>query len=177
MGRQLGLEAARVAELIETQPTTPQIARYVESSWTMGVVERVPGAAPDGRVRCITRDVALPLWHREPPTEQEHAEVAALTQRLADLRAAGAPEAEIREANRLTRRAGMELRIAGVRSSGAQLAIPFQAIRLGNTALVGILVEPFAEIGAQVKAGSPFATTFFSGYTNGVNAYLPTAAA
>ena len=34
-------EAARVAELIETQPTRTQIARYVESSWTMGVVERV----------------------------------------------------------------------------------------------------------------------------------------
>jgi neutral ceramidase len=29
----------------------------------------------------------------------------------------------------------------------------------------------------QVKAGSPFATTFYSGYTNGVNAYLPVAEA
>ena len=28
---------------------------------------------------------------------------------------------------------------------------------------------------AQVKAHSPFAITFFSGYTNGVEMYLPTA--
>src|SRR5437899_542639 len=41
VGRQIGLEAARVAELIETQPTRTRIGRVVESSWPMGVVERV----------------------------------------------------------------------------------------------------------------------------------------
>jgi hypothetical protein len=38
---------------------------------------------------------------------------------------------------------------------------------------VGIPAEPFAEIGAEIKSGSPFATTFFSGNTNGGYAYVP----
>jgi hypothetical protein len=49
-----------------------------------------------------------------------------------------------------------------------------QAIRIGACALVGVPVELFAAIGA-VKALSPFATTFFSGYTNCVEMYMPTA--
>ena len=48
---------------------------------------------------------------------------------------------------------------------GETLPIEIQAIRIGACALVGIPVEPFAAIGVQVKALSPFATTFFSGVT------------
>ena len=173
IGRQVGLEAARVAELIDTQPTKMVIDHQVESSWTMGVVKYVPDGEPDSRIRCISRQVALPLNHREPPTPAELAEVEALKQNLADLRRQEAPEAEIREANRLARRAALGLRVIEIQSEGAHLELEFQAIRLGSTALVGIPVEPFAEIGAQVKAASPFDTTFFSGYTNGVNLYLP----
>ena len=66
---------------------------------------------------------------------------------------------------------------ANERRSREFVEMEFQAIRLGSTALVGIPVEPFAEIGAEVKAGSPFATTFFSGYTNGVESYMPIASA
>jgi len=177
VGRQIGLEAARVAELIETQPTKMAVDHHVESSWTMGVVKHVPAGEPDGTVRSISRQVELPLNHRQPPTEEELAEVAALKQNLADLRAKGAPKDEIREANRLARRAGLGLRVINIRSAGTHKAIEFQAIRLGPTALVGIPVEPFAEIGAGVKVDSPFATTFFSGYTNGVKLYLPVAEA
>src|SRR5439155_4446835 len=58
------------------------------------------------------------------------------------------------------------------RRKGKTISMEFQAIRLGSVALVAIPVEPFAEIGAEVKQRSPFATTFFSGYTNGVEAYM-----
>jgi hypothetical protein len=143
----------------------------------MGVVKYVPDGEPDGTVRSISRQVALPLNHREPPTEEELAEVQVLKQNLADLRAKGAPKDEIREANRLARRAALGLRVINIRSGGTHKEIEFQAIRLGPTALVGIPVEPFSEIGAGVKADSPFETTFFSGYTNGVNLYLPVAEA
>ncbi len=177
IGRQIGLEAARVAELIETRPTKMVVDHHVESSWTMGVVARVPVGEPDGTVRCISREIMVPLNHREPPTEAELADVEALKQNLAALRAAGAPTEEIREANRLARRAALGMRVIRIRAGGTEQAVEFQAIRLGPTALVGIPVEPFAEIGARVKHGSPFATTFFSGYTNGVNLYMPTAEA
>jgi neutral ceramidase len=173
IGKQVGLEAARVAESIETRPTTLQITSHVESSWTMGVAERVPGAAPSHQVRCISRKVCLPVWRRERPTDAEVAHLEGLKRSLAQLRADGAPEADVREANRLARRATLDLRIADQRSGGGDLELEFQAMRLGPVALIGIPVEPFAEIGAAVKAQSPFGTTFYSGYTNGVHNYLP----
>ncbi len=79
---------------------------------------------------------------------------------------------EIRLANMRVRRATLDLNVRKRRSQGKDILLEFQGIRLGATALVGIPVEPFAEIGAQVKAGSPFATTFFSGYTNGSEGYM-----
>jgi hypothetical protein len=177
VGRQIGLEAVRVAELIETQPTKLQIGRHVESSWTMGVAENVPAGIPDGTVRCVSRTVQLPVWKRNPPTNADVAHVEDVKRRLAQLRVQGAAADEIREANRLARRAILDLYITHRRSQSDRIGVEFQAIRLGPTALVGIPVEPFAEIGREVKALSPFATTFFSGYTNGAEAYLPTARA
>ncbi len=177
IGRQIGLEAVRVAEFIETQPTTTVIDHLVKSSWTCGVVQRVPSGEPDGTVRCLSRTVVLPAWRHDPPTPEQIAEVEALTQRLAALRAEGAPTETVREANMQVRRAALNLRVIERRSQTTEIPMEFQAMRLGPTALIGLPVEPFAEIGAGVKHRSPFATTFFSGYTNGTNFYLPTAPA
>src|SRR5262249_53679082 len=175
IGKQVGIEAARVAELIETRPTRLAISHFVESSWTMGVAERVPNGEPDGTVRCITQHLQLPLWQRHPPTAEELEHLEALKHNLAKLRERGAPTDEIREANRLARRATLDLFVAHQRSQGASRTLEVQAMRMGPCAMVGIPVEPFAAIGTQVKALSPFATTFFSGYTNGVEMYMPTA--
>jgi neutral ceramidase len=175
VGKQVGIEAARVAELIETRPTKPAISHFVESSWTMGVAGREPDGEPDGTVRCVTQRLDLPLWQRQPPTDAEREQLEALKRSLAELRERGAPGDEIREANRLARRASLDLFVAERRSRGTVLPIEIQAIRIGECALVGIPVEPFAAIGVQVKTLSPFATTFFSGYTNGVEMYMPTA--
>lgn len=176
VGRQIGLEAVRVAELIETQPMKTKIVRHVESSWTMGIVERIPDHQPCAVVRCISREIALPVCQQTAPSVSDFT-VDDLRRRLADLQSRGASTQEIREANRLARRAALASRIAEQRSRGSHLHVEFQAIRLGQTALIGVPFEPFAEVGAKVKAGSPFATTFYSGYTNGVNGYLPTSAA
>jgi hypothetical protein len=47
-------------------------------------------------------------------------------------------------------------------------------LRLGPVGLIGFPGEPFSEIGARVKAGSPFRWTLFSGYTNDYLGYVPT---
>lgn len=52
-----------------------------------------------------------------------------------------------------------------------------QALRVGELALVSHAAETFAEIGAHLRAHSPFAKTFFVGYANGMVGYLPTASA
>lgn len=175
VGKQIGIEAARVASLIETQPMQLDVSRHVESSWTMGIGGRVPAGEPDGTVRAVSRVVSMPVWQHAPPTAQEIENVARLERELSDLRANGAPDADVRKANMAVRRASLNLNVNKKRSAGTVLPIEVQAIRLGNTALVGIPVEPFAEIGVAVKQASPFATTFFSGYTNGAEYYMPAA--
>ncbi len=177
VGRQIGLEAARVADGLPTQPVTRRIARQVQSSWTMGVVEYVPDGIPDGTVRCQTRTLALPRWEQPPPTEADTARVQELQEQLAALHRRGAPEAEVRAANLQVRRALLALETARRRSQPGPIPLELQAIRLGSTALVGMPVEPFAETGVALKAGSPFAATFVSGYTNGAAGYLPVASA
>jgi hypothetical protein len=139
----------------------------------MGIGGSVPSGKTDGTVRAVTEIVSLPAWKHDPPTPDEIDRVAALEAELAALRARGAPDAEIRQANMRVRRAALNLSVNKKQSAGETIPMEFQAIRLGNTALVGIPVEPFAEIGVAVKEQSPFATTFFSGYTNGVNFYMP----
>src|SRR5207247_761959 len=126
--------------------------RHVESSWTIGVAGRIPEQKVSDRVRCISRTVTLPVLRQPSPTASDLSHVEDLQKRLADLRAHGASSEEIREANRLARRAAMGLRIAEARSRGRDLDVEFHAMRLGVTAMVGIALEPFAEIGAQVKA-------------------------
>jgi hypothetical protein len=94
---------------------------------------------------------------------------------LAAVRAAGAPEEEVRAANREVRRAGLELWIVEERSRGACVELEFQAMRLGKVALLGIPREPFNQIGAEIKRRSPFPVTLFSGHTNGFTGYMPVA--
>jgi hypothetical protein len=48
------------------------------------------------------------------------------------------------------------------------------AARLGDTAIVGNPGELFSEIGAEVRKRSPFATTIFAGYSQGVLGYVAT---
>jgi hypothetical protein len=151
------------------------VSKHVESSWTMGVGNWVPGEERDGTVRAVSKIVNLPVWEHAKPTQEEIEYAAQLEQHLAALRASGAPDAEVRKANMDVRRASMNVAVNRKRSAGPVIPVEFQAIRLGETALVGIPVEPFAEIGVAVKEASPFATTFFSGYTNGANYYMPMA--
>ena len=58
---------------------------------------------------------------------------------------------------------------------GARMEV--QALAIGDLALVSNASEPFVETGLATKQASPFARTFFAGYTNGCIGYVPTAQA
>jgi len=56
-----------------------------------------------------------------------------------------------------------------------QLAdVPVQCLRVGDTAIVGLPVEPFAAIGLEIKKRSPARRTFVVGYANDKIGYMPT---
>jgi hypothetical protein len=157
------------------------VVRQVESSWTMGVTEYVPDpltvGAASSPVRSRVRQVALPRWQQPPPTVAETDAVQGLQARLAELHRQGAPLESVRAANLAVRRALLALETARRRSEPGPIPVEIQAIQLGPVALLSLPVEPFAEIGVAIKAGSPFAATLVSGYSNGMAGYLPVASA
>jgi hypothetical protein len=54
-----------------------------------------------------------------------------------------------------------------------QALMELQAIRIGDVGLVSAAGEIFAQSGMRVKANSPFISTMFAGYTNGLVCYIP----
>ena len=180
VGRQVGLEAVRVAEAIQTRPGARRVVRQIESSWTIGVSEFVPDESSNAalaRVRSRMRQVDLPRWQQPPPTAAELDAVQTLKTRLADLHRQAAPLETVRGANLELRRALLSLETSRRRSEPGPIPVEIQAIQLGPVALLSLPVEPFAEIGAAIKAGSSFADTLVSGYSNGMAGYLPVASA
>ncbi len=61
----------------------------------------------------------------------------------------------------------------------APTSLPFevQAVRIGDTAVVTLPGEVFAEIGCRIEDASPFRQTIVLAYTNGCHGYVPTASA
>ncbi len=55
--------------------------------------------------------------------------------------------------------------------------VPVRLLRINDTVIWAAPVELFCEIAMEVRNRSPFAHTFYFGYTNGWFGYLPTAAA
>jgi hypothetical protein len=175
LGAILGHEAARVALGLRTVPRRERLLRVMESGAPLGIYADEPAGEPDGTLRVATRAVRLPLREYPPVAEV----VADARQRAADLAAVRGRvgEEELCVAVGLARRAGMLADKARRFGGHAEVEAELHGMRLGDVALVGFAGEPFSELGAQVKARSPFPHTLFSGYTNDYLGYLPTAEA
>lgn len=170
-GKMLAVEAARVRLTTPTRPHTERLVRVWRSGADLGLYEDVYTAEADATLAVAQRHVRLPL-KPYPPVVQAQADFDRLAAELERVRAGGTPR-EIEAAAMPARRAELALHHARLFGDGV-LELWVQAMRLGSVGLVAIPVEPFAEIGAVVKARSPFAATLFSGYSNGYYGYLPT---
>ena len=175
LGAILGHEAAKVALGLDPVPRRERLVRVLESGAPLGIYADEPAGEPDGTLRVATRPVALGV-KAYPPAADVEAEARRLAARLAEARGQGSDE-QVREAVGLARRAGMLAHKARQYEGCAEVVAELHGIRIGPAALVAFPGEPFAEIGVRVKAGSPFAHTFFSGYANDYLGYLPTSEA
>ncbi|MEW6754614.1 MAG: hypothetical protein AB1505_27070 [Candidatus Latescibacterota bacterium] len=147
LGTRLGSEAVRVWETIK------------------------PGHVSGLRVAAGT--VCLPRYRYGSP-EAAAALVGQLEQELAGLDAQGNESASRRwwTHHRLERaRQVVESWTTGAALPGVEAEL--QAWRLGGVGMATAPGEIFTEIGQRVKAASPFADTFFAGYTNGSIGYVP----
>ncbi len=173
VGKLLGLEAAKVAEGLETLPKVERLVEVLESGAELGIYDEQPGPEPDGTLRVATRTIALPLTDL-PTVADAEAAYARATAAVAEAAASGDPAA-IRKAGYQGKRTGMMLELSRAYKDQESATVTLQAMRIGSLGLLALPGEPFAEIGVRVKAGSPFAVTMFSGYSNGIFAYIPMA--
>jgi len=175
LGRQLGLEAARVASGLETRPVRREFSHVQESGAPLAIYEerQLEEERPNLTVR--TRSIALPTGEAPPADAAERAAVEA-RETFVEVCASG-NEDEVRTAGMTAKRAAAAALRARTIAGRTSLEVEIQVIRIGDTVLVSMPGEPFAEIGVEIKQRSPFGETFFSGYSNGSAWYLPTAEA
>lgn len=176
LGRTLGHQIAALALQIETVRREPTFEGFVESTAYQAKQHwRVKGPR-DASLRFATQVVDVPRRTYSPAEIDSMATRLARAQKqLAEAEQSG-DEWRIAQAGARVRRFGDLLEQWKRPTDPTPLQVELQALRIGELALVAMPGEPFAEIGAAVKKGSPFAFTMFCGYSDGLGGdYMPTA--
>jgi hypothetical protein len=174
LGGMVGCEAARVYLGLNLPPVEHRHERTWESGAPLGKWQAIPLPEDPPVVRTAVYQVELPLIE-QPTMDEATAAVAAAERKLADLRAAGAPAADVEAATFVAKRANMTRSRAWLFGGRESIPIDLHLLRIGPAVFAGIEGEPFCETALAVKAASPFAATWFGGYTGGWLGYVPTA--
>jgi hypothetical protein len=174
IGALVGCEAARVYMSLNIPPVEHRHDHIWESGAPLGKWSGIPTAGLTPIVVAKSAWISLPLLP-QPSVVEASAAVDAAQNRLHELTTAGSPLEEIENATFVAKRANMALTRARTLGTGETFPIELHAIRLGSIALVGVEGEPFSQIGRSIKDQSPFAHTWFGGYTGGWFGYIPTA--
>lgn len=174
MGRRLGLEAAH--SVADADPLEREIVRIDFGSVTpISLYRKVAlSEQPDQAIAFARRIIDLPMLPAPTPRELR-GELAERERELVLAVAAGESRAVTNPmryhinwlSSMLTHSDGL----ASWTSSPGEV----WAMRVGDCAIVGTPGELFSEIGQAVRSASPFATTLFAGYCQGVLGYVATA--
>ncbi len=171
LGTMLGLEASKVALSLETLPRKETFVGLMESGATIALYEDRPEEPQPPVFWLRNRVIQLPT-NKFPPVEELDRDADSLRDELNRVRGAGNP-AELRVATARATRAVMRASRARLVEGKTHLSLQLQAIRIGSIVFLSMPDEPFAEIGMEICASSPFEHTLFSGYSNGISGYLP----
>ena len=174
LGKQVGCEAARVYLGLLLPAVRRRHERVWESGAPLGKWTRVPIPDPEPLVRILTRDIMLPL-RAQPAARDAQARLDEAQRDLDELHAKERAAAEIEAATFAVKRASMTLSRVQTYGGRQTFHVALHLLRIGPAVLAGIEGEPFAEIGLQIKAGSPWSSLWFGGYTGGWAGYVPTA--
>ena len=175
LGKQLGIEAARVRLSIDPVPREEKLEEILPSGADLGMYTFNQAGESDDTLGVVESASSLPIKEM-PPESDVQANFDRISANLETVRKGGGSVEEVKRAAFPAKRETLLLRHTQTFGRGGEKRdIPIQVIRIGNTALVAIPVEPFAEIGTAVKERSPADWTLFSGYSNGYYGYLPMA--
>lgn len=171
-GHRLGLEASRVRLGMDPVPRKENLVKIEPSGADLGLYVDEQSGESDDRLSVTFETVTLPAKELPPP-EQVRAEFNAAQHHLEEVRSRTSDIEEIKKAAFPSKRAYIAQNIAEVFGTGGSVELPVQVMRIGNTAFVALPVEPFAEIGVEVKQQSSADWTVFGGYSNGYYGYMP----
>lgn len=175
-GTKLGLETARVRMNLDPHERKERLVEIVPSGADLGMYSDDPVAEPDTTLSVAWDETDLPLRELES-VEVLKKRAEELAQVVAGMRDDGTAYDELVAAVSRAKKATIALncaRLAEKHGRNGQITIRSQAIRIGETVLVSVPLEPFVEVGLEVKDRSPASRTFFSGFSNGHFNYLPT---
>jgi hypothetical protein len=175
-GSKLGAEASRVRLNIDPVQREERLDQILNSGADLGIYTDVPTNEPDDTV--AVSNISINLRSRDVLT-LDHAQMAFDKGqiRLDSVRAAGASEVEVQQAVSEVKRANIQLNVARLShrlTENGHIKVNVQSMRIGESVLVSIPVEPFAELADEVKKRSRVVNTVFSGFSNGHINYLPT---
>jgi hypothetical protein len=173
LGTALGMEAARVALELRNVPSSNNLREVLPSGAPLGIYEpefRSESAVP---LCVVEKEISVAVREGLPQPVVAAENLKAWKAKLKSARVRGDTEAA-REATYMARRADLQLRMAEDFGGKTNTGVRTHFITFGDMALVGCNIEPFCEIGMNIKKNSPFPTTFVSGYTNGRLAYMAT---
>jgi hypothetical protein len=175
-GSKLGAEASRVRLNIDPLEREERLDQILVSGADLGIYTDVPTNESDDTVAVSNIPVDLPS-RDVLSLEEAQQTFDAREKDLESTRASGASEEEVRRAVSNVMRANIQLSVARLSDANTRdghIEITAQSMRIGETVLVSIPVEPFVELADAIKKRSGSANTIFSGFSNGHINYLAT---
>ena len=175
-GSKLGAEASRVRLNIEPRKREERLDHILASGTDLGIYSNVPANESDETVAVSNVTVDVPSKNVISLTDAQTIFDAGEIE-LEAVRASGASEEEVRRAVSKVMRANIQLSVARLSYENTKerhIELTAQSMRIGETVLVSIPVEPFVELAQAVKERSSSANTVFSGFSNGHINYLVT---
>ena len=149
LGKQLGIEAARIRLGIDPVPREEVLDEIVSSGADLAMYSFNQVGESDSTLAVIESAASLPIKEMPPESEVQD-NFDRIQANLEHVRKSGGSVEEIKQAAFPAKRETLLLRHTQTFGRGGEKRdIPIQVIRLGNTALVAIPVEPFAERGPR----------------------------
>ncbi len=174
LGTLLGNEAARVALELKAVPSALKFREVIPSGAPLGMYDCEFGVRAALPLRVLDKEIRVPVREGLPERKAASEKLEHWKTKLREAREKG-DDAAITEATYMARRADIQLRMADDFGGKTSAGVRTHFVTFGEVALVGCNIEPFCEIGLDVKKQSPFPMTMMCGYTNGRMAYMPTA--
>jgi hypothetical protein len=174
LGAVLGHEAAKVAAGLSAVPSQVVFREVIPSGAPLGRYDSEFATLASSPLRVSQKEILVPLREGLPEKKAVAEKLDFWKSKLKEAREKK-DDAAITEATYMARRADIQLRMADDFGGKTSAGVRTHFVTFGDVAIVGCNIEPFCEIGMEIKKRSPFPTTFMCGYTNGRMAYMPTA--